>query len=390
MRFNKTYMLLLPALVLSSFSLIAETKTAEERIIFANEIWEKNQSNYLAQFYIAEQHFKKMNYNDALTWYLKSATQGFEPAIQNTQILIKEDLGTEPNMDRIVTFLTDQGLNKNNLFAQMYLGDIYRNGQYEIDYEKSFFWYTKASEQGELRADFYLGNMLLTGVGTVQNVPRGIRILEKVADKDHSGAIYNIGKVFKMGYNIKQNHIFATEWFKRGAHLGNVDSMFEYADSLEKGFGVMKDPKQSIFWFENAAMQGHVEAAFRAGLSHLFLSVLNEKEFTVEQGVKWLDMSANSGFIDAQLRLGDIYYEGRHNVDKNYVLAEKYYSMAAAQNEQIAYKKLSFIYRMGGYGVERDDVKYKDNMEKYYSYKKEKISVESQKLNLFNYNIFKF
>lgn len=380
------------SLIIASFSygVCASNVQTDERIIFANEIWEKNQSNPLSQFYIAEQHFIKENYNEALTWYLRSAMQGFEPAVVNAQILIKQDLGTSNNMKEIVDFLTNEGLKKNNLFAQLYLGDVYRNGKFETNYEKSFFWYSEASKQGDIRASFYVGNMTAVGLGTIQNVPRAIRILETVAEKDHTGAIYNIGKIYKMGYNVQQNHKLATEWLKKGAHLGNVDAMFEYGDSIERGLGIERNHKEAIYWFENAALQGHNESAYRAGLANLFLSVLGEKEFTVENGLRWLNIAAENGSIDAEIRLGDIYYEGRHGIPKNFLLAEKYYTSAANKNEQIAYRKLSFLYRTGGHGVERNDKLYKQNMEKYYSYKKPTVTIQSDRLNLFNYSVFKF
>jgi len=389
MNLKKISIVLTAICSISAFSNVSLSAN-EERMVFSKEIWEQNQENPLAQFYIGEQHYLKGNYNDALKWFIKAAHKGLDSAIMNSQIMIKNNQGTSENMESIVGFLTEQALDENNLFAQLYLGDIYRNGDYKKDFERSFFWYTKAMEQGNSRAEYYVGNMLVAGVGTAQNVPRGLRVLERVADKGHSGAIYNIGKTYKTGYNIAPNYNLATNWFERGANEGHVASMYELADNISNGFGAVKDQEKALEWFETAALHGHTRSAYKAGMLHLMLEPTEKESFKIDKGMDWLRVAADEGSVEAQLRLGDIFYEGKHNIEKDYQMAVNFYKMAAEQNEQIAYKKLSLIYRIGGHGIERNDDVYKDYIEKYYRYDNNTIKSPQRKIELFNYNIFDY
>lgn len=378
--------------VLLSISAVAPQVSYAEnnlRMVFSQEIWEQNQKNPLAQFYIAEQYYKSGDYNSALKWYIKSAVNGFETAVDNAKIMIDNNLGVKNNMDEVVDFLTKEALDNNSLFAQMYLGDVYRDGRYQKDFERSYFWYSKAALQGDRRAEYYIANMSVAGVGTPQNVPRGVRLLEKVAETEHMGAIYNLGKIYKRGFNINQNHKEAVKWFAHNAERGHVPSMYELADSYEKGFGVERSYEKALEWYEMAGTHNNVDAMYKSGMIHI-LNREKSGDFNFERGLKWLSLAAENGHIDAQLRLGDMYYSGEEGVVKNYSLAENYYLMAANANDQMAYKKLTFIYREGGYGVARDDDKYKKYIEKYYTYEPDNLDPPKDRLNLFNYNIFEF
>lgn len=378
--------LILSAILSSNIAVAEESKL---RMVFSEEVWEENQENPLSQFYIAEQHYLSDDYDASLRWYLRAAESGFERAVDNAKIMINNDLGVKDNMDEVVNFLTEIGLDRNDLFAQMYLGDVYRDGRFSKNYERSFFWYSKAADQGQNRAEYYVANMSVVGAGTPQNVPRGVRLLEKVAESDHMGAIYNLGKIYKRGFNIPQNHREAVKWFQRNAERGHVESMFELADSYEKGFGVERSPSKALEWYRVASEHNHVESIARAGVLNILHREVSDN-FNLNEGLEFLIKAAEEGHLESQLRLGDIYYAGNYGIPKDYLIAVKYYEMAANQNDQSAYKKLSFVYREGGYGVARDDEKYKEYIEEYYTYEQELLAAPKDKLNLFNYNIFAY
>lgn len=373
--------------VLLSISTLSIAEESDLRMVFSEEVWEENQDNKLAQFYIAEQKYLSNKFDAALRWYLRSANNGFDRAVDNAKIMIQNDLGVKDNMHEVVNFLTTLGLERNDLFAQMYLGDIYRDGRYSTNHERSYFWYSKAAEQADPRAEYYVANMSVVGIGTPQNVPRGVRLLEKVSERGHMGAIYNLGKIYKRGFNIPQNHREAVKWFEKNAENGHIDSMFELADSYERGFGVERSNRKALDWYKEAAAHNHLEATARAGVVH----VLNRdvsSEFDLNSGLRYLVTAAENGHLESQLRLGDIYYVGSYGVSKDFLIALKYYNMAASQNDQSAYKKLSFIYREGGYGIARDNDKYQEYIEKYYTYEPNLRGAPKDRLNLFNYNIF--
>jgi TPR repeat protein len=392
---NNLKILVLTGLLASTSAFAKDVATNQNletsRMVFTQEIWEKNQENPLAQFYIAEQHYLQGDKELALKWYLRSALNKNESAINNALLMIESGEGTKNNLDNVVSFMEKIAL-KGDLFSQLYLGNIYRTEQYHQNYEKSFFWYSEAAKQGDDRAQYFVGNMSINGVGTFQNIPKGIRHLESIAEKGHVGAMFTMGKLNKLGYNIAKNHKEASKWFDMAAKEGNVESMYEIADSLENGYGIQKDTKKALEWFETSALHGDTQSAYRAGLLNLDLSVSGDDEYTVDKAVEWLTLAADESLIQSQLRMGDLYYEGKFGVDKNYKKAESWYKLAASQGDKLAYKKLSLIYRIGGYGVDRNNDAYKEAIKKYYTNdNKRRVAMKHKdKLSLFNNNIFNY
>jgi TPR repeat protein len=387
---NKFKIILLGSAMMSSMIVASEKSNIDEnRMIFAKEIWVENQENPLAQLYIAEQHYIKKDFDKSLEWYLRSAEQNNVSAINNVELMIERNEGTSENMDSVVKFLSAKAL-KGDLFSQMYLGDIYRDGRYQKDLEKSYFWYNQAASQGDSHAEYYIGNMTTSGLGTFQNIPKGLRFLEKVAEKGHTGAMFNIAKVYKLGFNIGKNHKAASKWFSRAAKEGHVESMYEIADSLERGFGVDKNEKEALEWFETAALHGHTKSAYRAGILHLYLSPTGDSDYTLGKATDWLTLAGEEGNLDAQLRMGDLNYEGKFGLEKDYVKAAHWYSLATAQDSKIALKKESMIYRLGGFGVKRNTEKYKNLIGEFYKHKKLSLKKSKDRLKLFNYDVFQY
>lgn len=364
----------------------------KDKLIFVEDILASNQENPFVLFYIAENEIFYGNFDKALSYYIKSAEKDFEPALRNVYSLLKENKGVTKNIDSVVNLLNKKGL-KGDLFAQMYLGDLYRNGvegvKYQEDYEKSYYWYSEAALQSDDRAEFYVGTMTLKGLGTPQNIPASLSFLEKLAEKSHYGASYLAGKIYKLGYYINQNHKLALKYFEQGAKYGHVLSMYEYADSLERGYGTKKSVEQALSWFESASEYDHGDSAYRAGLIHVYKSSQDPDFYSLDKGMQYLEKASSLGVPDANILLGDIYFEGKFGKAKDYKLAESYYTKSVGEDSKIGYKKLSMIYRSGGFGVEKDTQKYKEVMRMFYEYKPSNSNKNLSSLfdvDLFNYD----
>lgn len=68
-----------------------------------------------------------------------------------------------------------------------------------------------------------------------------------------------------------------------------------------------------------------------------------------EQIVPLLKQAAESGVVEAQLKLGKIYRFGRKGIAKNFAEAKKWYDMAAARGSQEAMTQLQMIYIKSGH-----------------------------------------
>jgi TPR repeat protein len=376
--------------VLSTLSATVITAINAEEVnenldmVFTEEIWEKNQENRLAQFYLAEQHFMKKEYDKALNWYLKAAFQNLDSSVKNVQFMIQNKMGVASNMDEVVKFMTIFA-DKGDEYSQMYLGNIYRDGNYQENMKKSYYWYTMGAENGNPFATYFSGVMTLKGLGTIQNVPKSLRILEKLAEEGHFPSIYTIAKTYKTGYKIAKNHEVAVKWFDMAAKEGHVNSMFELADSYDRGFGVKKDHVKAYEWFESAALKGHVEATYRAGVLKLF-----GDNADLDQAMEWLSIASVEGHEKAKTRLGDIFYKGDFGVKEDYVKAIHHYLESAEGGNASSYRQIALIYRKGGNGVERDVDSYEKYIKLFYKNKNKPMTSLSEKNKVFGYDIFDY
>lgn len=383
---KKIKLAILSTLAIASVNAISakEIVTQDKDMVFSEEIWEKNQENRLAQFYLGEQHFMTKDYDKALRWYLQSAFQNLDSAIKNVQFMVQNRMGVESNMEEVVKFMTLFG-NKGDEYSQMFLGDVYRNGEYQEDLRKAYYWYSEAADMGNEKATYYIGNMSIKGLGTTKNVPRGLRVLETIAENGHFPSIYNIAKTYKKGDKIAKNHNIAVKWFAMAAQEGHVNSMYELADSYDRGFGVERDGKEAYKWFESAALQSHVESMYRAGLIKLF-----GDDADIDQALEWLNLAVEKGNEKAQSRLGDIFFEGNFGVQEDYVKAKHFYMLSAESGNAASYRKIAMLHRKGGFGVERDSEKYEKYIKLFHTHKQKPMKSLEDKDLIYGYDIFDY
>jgi TPR repeat protein len=383
---KKIRLILLSTLAVASINaaVAKEVNSKKTDIIFSEEIWEKNQENKLAQFYLGEQHFMKKEYDQALSWYLQASFQNLESAIKNVQFMVQNKMGLDSNMEEVIKFMTlfaDRG----DEYSQMFLGNSYRNGDYQKDMKKSYYWYSRAADLGNDKATYYVGNMSIKGIGTIKNVPKGLRTLEKLAEQGHFPSIYNIGKTYKTGYKIAKNHEVAVRWFAMAAKEGHINSIYELADSYDRGFGVKRDSEEAYKWFESAALQGHLESTYRAGLIRLF-----GDNSDIDQSLEWLNIASVEGSEKAQSRLGDIFYEGNFGIKEDYVKAKHFYYLSAEKGNASSYRKIAMMYRRGGFGLERDPEMYEKYIKLYHTHKQKPMSSIEDRSKIYEYDIFNY
>ena len=127
---------------------------------------------------------------------------------------------------------------------------------------------------------FYLGN----GVELDLNI--AFRCFTKSSSLGNDKAMYNLAKLYKkMGYDNIDNVL---KFYKMSADHGNVRAMYEYANTI----------------FE-----------------------MNNNEYNLSEGFKYMQDAANANYADAQFVLGICYYKGV-GVERNYEKSKKWLDLA--------------------------------------------------------------
>lgn len=276
------------------------------------------QGNAIAQFYLSGCYGwgkgVEKDYKKALEWAEKAVANGCKQAI--------------PAVNHYKTFLpTAKKSKEQELLELAEQGDA--NAQYELGYyyewkscddKKALEWYTKAAEQGHIRAQ------------------------EQVA------YIYRKGKVVERSY---EKYV---EWMTKAANQGSAEAQQSLGVFYDKGAdGVPQNYELAAMWFEKAAEQGKVEATYKLGEYYYWGNGVPENN---EKAIEWYKKAAEGDVhyvatINAQWRMGEIYENG-NGVDVDLEVAADWYNRAAKNHHSQARADLDRLYESGA--VEPKDV----------------------------------
>ena len=313
--------------------------------------------NALAQFYLSSCYGwgkgVEQDYQKALEWAEKAVANGCEAAIQAVNFykaslprqkeeekFVKETKLADDKADfsvkNAVGFKTNANADtqptakkskEQELLELAEQGDA--NAQYELGYyyewksyddKKALEWYTKAAEQGHIKAQ------------------------EQVA------YIYRKGKVVERSY---EKYV---EWMTKAANQGSAEAQQSLGVFYDKGAdGVPQNYELAAMWFEKAAEQGKVEATYQLGEYYYWGNGVPENN---EKAIEWYKKAAEGDVhyvatIEAQWRLGEMYEHG-HGVDVDLEVAAEWYNSAAKNHHSGAKDDLERLYESGA--VEPKDV----------------------------------
>ncbi len=187
-----------------------------------------------------------------------------------------------------------------NLVASMYL----RGAGVDKDVGKAVQFYSAAAEQGFVDAQVNLGAMYLQGLGVERDEAEGFRHFAMAAELGDEAAKSVVGELLWRGQGVGRNPGEARKWLEESEDLAN--SRFYLGLMSAMGEGAEKDVDAAIDWLEDAADQGHADAA--GALGYLYLTDAEEKD--EEKAVKHLERGVKGGSAQAMHLLGICYREG--------------------------------------------------------------------------------
>ncbi|MEO6147169.1 MAG: tetratricopeptide repeat protein [Sulfuriferula sp.] len=94
----------------------------------------------------------------------------------------------------------------NNAARQWELGCEYLKGTAAArDYERAFYWFCNAAEQGHAEAQFALGALYAAGDGVKQSDALAVQWYRKAAEQGHAWAKRNLALRLASGKSVVQN-----------------------------------------------------------------------------------------------------------------------------------------------------------------------------------------
>jgi uncharacterized protein len=222
----------------------------------------------------------------------------------------------------------------------------------------------RAAVMDDANAQYFLGKHQMESGQTKDECDEGLQWLLTAAQKERSFVCYLLGENYRRGVGVELNLTEAAKWYKKGADLGNTSCQCAYglalihADGVDKdlekahnlfhaahaqGDGVSVDKLKAIEYFREGAHKGDVNCAFALGIAYLFADGVEED---YPAALKWLKLSADQGSTRAKAYLGLMFLNGS-GVQADIDIAIQWLSEAAHEGNALAMRELGDLYFKG-------------------------------------------
>jgi uncharacterized protein len=92
---------------------------------------------------------------------------------------------------------------------------------YKGEFKKAAPLFQALAERGNVRAEFFLGGMYLSGTGVPQDYAQALKWSRTAATSGSTAAQFNLGKMYEQGLGVKQDNVAAHMWYSLSASSGD-------------------------------------------------------------------------------------------------------------------------------------------------------------------------
>jgi TPR repeat protein len=129
------------------------------------------------------------------------------------------------------------------LLAQSAMAGQFDDGKtaYERrNYAKALQLFRPMAEQGDAKAQHFLGVMYVNGKGVPQDFAEAVKWYRKAADQGYAGAQNNLGLMYLKGNGVPQDYVQAHRWFNLAAASLSVSETGMRAGAVHQRDAVAK------------------------------------------------------------------------------------------------------------------------------------------------------
>jgi TPR repeat protein len=287
-----------------------------------------------------------IDYETALSWYTKAAEAGDSEAQAILGKLYRKGDCVEQDLPIVVEWYM-LAARQGNTVARNCLSQLHQRGMLDsIELEEDIFEYlsedsmnsrlcTKLSLDvsklgdsprfkqlnelvrraliGDGQAMYEIGLKYFKGESNfTQDLETGIKWIKKAANAKHKGAQLMTADLYKKGDSIEQDYHKAAIWYKTLAKRKNSDAQCNVGIMYNKGLGDREYPLEASKWFTWAADQGNNDGQYNLGMLRLEGRGIRQDE----EAVNWFLKSAHQRNLQACHKLGEIYFDGQHQMEK--------------------------------------------------------------------------
>ncbi len=343
-------------------------------------------------------HGVEQDYETAVALYRLAAAQGHASGQYMLGALYIDGFGVSQDYDEALKWFRLSADQKSS-YAQVALGQLYRDGLgVPEDRSKAVEFFQLAADQGDEEGKRQLALLLASQLSNAKEASKssvvgshalqiGLNAFEKgdyfdameklfpLAEDGEMEAQFVLGQMYRKGLGVDKDGGEALKWAQLAANQGHQDAQYYMGLTHHFGFGLRKDPQKAAEWYKRAADQGHESA--KKNLSRLgtlesppkknvevaSVPKPKRKPDAIPPRIKSVDVldlltinpaaiisqtmnDAKKGDPAAQYFLGNFYSRG-DGIAKDDAQALKWYLRSAEQGYEKAQLEVSILYYAG-------------------------------------------
>lgn len=342
--------------------------------------------------------------NKAAGFYGKAAQQNNVDAQRELALLY---LNAHKDEEAVKWF--EKAAENGDLSSTYYYGKLLYEGKgVKQDEQHGMNYLLKTAEAGFPMGQYMVAQAYFDGKGVMKNMEQGAEWMIKAANNGVIKAQYELAMCYIDGKGVNTDYSMATSWlaaYMQKAGSAALRKAFDEGGKLNgtpfhaylKGLRYYdnKDFDNALKQFQTVEKEDKIDGETMKGI---ILANKDYKKYNIKKGVKTLTSAAKTSpmamyilgcmyetgkgvekdaakavtllenaaklhYAPALCYLGDMYYEGRE-VTQDYAKAANYYNQALELLTQSAAKRLASCYENGWGGLEKDNEKAKEIMEK--------------------------
>ena len=219
------------------------------------------------------------------------------------------------------------------------------------NYSAALVEFLPLANSGDFRSQYYVGYLYLNGLGVAQNVPEGLKYLQKSLDQNYDMAQSLMGFLYEEGNFLPQDKKKAVELYYKASAQNNASANLNLGVMYYNGNYVEQDTTIALEYFKKVPLDEKPIVARYIGEIYL-----NNPDFkNYQSAIQHYKYAAKEGDLESFYALGEIYRKGI-GVSQSITEAISYYQYAASKGYPPAQYMLGIIYA-NGEGVARDVAK---------------------------------
>jgi TPR repeat protein len=222
----------------------------------------------------------------AMTWYLRAAAAGYEPAWASVAGAYQNGIGVEQDplfSARILEAASRRG----DGAVLRSLGKCYQSGiGVKRDLPRALALYKRALASGFSSVTWDMATLALAR----KQYTQAARWFRASAEKnDNPEAARELGVLYQKGLGVRRSPSRAFYWMRRAASARDFEAEERLADYYEGGFGTERSVKLALEWYWRSAQRRSPTSAYK-----IAKLLIREGRDRSEQ-VRWLKLAAEWG-----------------------------------------------------------------------------------------------